>query len=840
MADGPLLGADTPRSGHAPALPDLRARLRVHVLSGERRGSSVLLGGSLIRIGRAPGNTVCLPDDRAVSAQHAKIVRFPDAFVLLDLDSTNGTFLNGERVERARLRDGDVIQLAPGGPALRLEILPTDGDDRDSQATVVIPNFAELAGRRVTGSIVRELALDRPAIDVGRGAEAHLRLDSPIVSKLHARFASRQGVLTVEDLRSANGTYLEGRRIERAQLTLGDRVVVGPFQIEVLLGRLRVLDTRNRARLDAQGLTVRSNGRAIIEDVSLALPPGTFTAIIGPSGAGKTTLLSALSGTRPADQGRVWLNGVDLYEGLAAMKSSLGIVPQDDIVHRELTVAESLAFAARLRLPPDTDAADRARRCASVLATLELTDRARVPVRRLSGGQRKRVSIGMELLTEPSLLFLDEPASGLDPGLEESLMLLLRELSYKGKTVVLVTHSLDHVSLCDQVILLADGRLIYAGRSSDLTDFFGIPGLPALYPRLKEQRVEEWRRAFQRSAAPAPSASSSAEGPSAVPADEPARLPPVERPHPVRQLIVLTQRQATITGRDLRNAALLMAQAPIIAGLIGLSLLYGSSELAFTKPRNTILFLLALTAVWFGCSNAAREIVKERAIYLRERMINLGLGPYLASKVVVQAAIAAVQCLVFFAILDLWFGIPGRPLLVLAAMLLASLVGILLGLALSALATSADRALTLLPILLIPQVLFTLPAVQMDMKGPAGVVAKAMPTWWAFDLMRRCALAPDEATPHDALEARLKAGQPLLLTRQRFEAMFRQGYPVFEYRDRIEITWTAAAPERLALRLPVWLGAWRPAVVDGLVLVLFGAALAQVAGLSLKRLDRRR
>ena len=211
----------------------------------------------------------------------------------------------------------------------------------------------------------------------------------------------------------------------------------------------------------------------------------------------------------------------------------------------------------------------------------------------------------------------------------------------------------------------------------------------------------------------------------------------------LRQLAILTSRYFRTVTRDGRNAALLLAQAPLIAYLIGLSLLYGGSDIAYTKPKNTILFLLAMTAVWFGCSNAARELVKERAIYLRERMVNLRIVPYVLSKVVVLSAFAFIQCVLLLFILDVWFGVPGSMGLMLGGMLLASLVGILLGLALSALVGSADRAMTLLPILLIPQVLFTIPAVQMDMKGPAGIVARAMPTWWAYDLLRRVALEPD-------------------------------------------------------------------------------------------------
>jgi len=288
-----------------------------------------------------------------------------------------------------------------------------------------------------------------------------------------------------------------------------------------------------------------------------------------------------------------------------------------------------------------------------------------------------------------------------------------------------------------------------------------------------------------------------------------------------------------------RNAGLLLAQAPVIATLTGVSLLYGESDIAYTKPKNTILFLLALTSFWFGCSNAVRELVKERGIYLRERMVNLGILPYVLSKLGVLGLLAAVQCLLFLLILDRWFGVPGSFAAQLGAMLLGAVVGILLGLALSALASTADRAMTLLPLLLIPQVLFTSPAVQMDMKGASGIVARAMPTWWSFDMMRRVALAPVQSIDDDALEAQLAEGGPVLMTRHRFQAMLSDGYMMFDYRDAIEVTWVASLPDALGERLPEALGRRRAAAVDVLVLLGLAAILLAATVLLIRRLDRR-
>jgi ABC transport system ATP-binding/permease protein len=811
--------------------PGADSRIRMTFLSGTREGSSLELGGAVIRIGRAQGAAVWTPDDPMVSAQHAKVVRLEEAYVVIDLESTNGTLLNGRRTARAPLRDGDILQLGTGGPEVRVTVLAAERAPGRQAATVVIPHFAELAKRTGGGVLLREIALDTGTLTVGRALASGLVLDSPIVSRQHARFTVVEGGLAVQDLDSSNGTFVGGRRTDRAILVPGERAVVGPYEL-VAVGpaagegrwRLHLVDTRSRVRLDARALTAAAGGRTILGGVSLSLPAGSFTAIIGPSGAGKSTLLSALNGARPADSGEVLLNGADLYRSFARLKSVLGYVPQEDIVHRELTVAQSLEFTARLRLPPRTTAVERRKRVADVLATLELTDHAKTPIHRLSGGQRKRVSIAVELLTEPNVLFLDEPTSGLDPGLEESLMLLLRELSYKGKTVVLVTHTLDNIHLCDAIVLLVDGRLAYFGPAAEARAHFGIEHMPALYGRLKERAPEQWEASY---AATDTHRRRIAEPLAALAAEPPAADTRHARPGAgqLRQVRVLTARYLATLLRDGRNLGLMVAQAPVVAGLIGLSLLYGPSEVGYSKPKNTILFLLALVAVWFGCSNAVRELVKERALYIRERMVNLRVVPYVLSKVLVLGAVAFVQCLLFYLILDRWFGIPGRGTLVVGAMMLAAVTGILLGLAVSALVGTPDRAMTLLPILLIPQVLFTSPAVQMDMKGPAALVARAMPSWWAYDLLRRVALEEYEAIDDATLERHLEAAEPTLMTRRRFEHMLQEGYLMFQYRGATEITWVASLPDRLAERLPPSWGYWRPAAVDALVLAAFAAVL---------------
>jgi ABC-type multidrug transport system ATPase subunit/pSer/pThr/pTyr-binding forkhead associated (FHA) protein len=800
---------EAPGEAPEPPIPP-GSRLRLEVTRGTRAGESAEAGGRVVRLGRAPTNTVAFPAEAIVSAQHCKIVRLEDGFVLVDLESTNGTFVNGRPVRRARLKAGDLIELGPGGPELRVALF---GRAESTGATVLIPNFADLASRRGEATLVEERELPDGGLLIGRGDGASLRLESPIVSQAHARLVWSPLETVLEDLGSSNGTYVNGTRVRRRAVGPGDDVVIGPFRLEIAGRRVAVRDTRRHAELVAEGLVVSAGDRRILDGVSLRLAPGTFTAIIGPSGSGKSTLLKALCGARPAAHGQVSVSGRDLYSRPETAAGLVGYVPQDDVVHAELTPAECLDYAARLRLPADTSTPERRRRVEAVLATLELSERARVPIRRLSGGQRKRVSIGTELVTDPDLLFLDEPTSGLDPGLEESLMLLLRELSFKGKTVAVVTHTLDHIGLCDALVLLAAGRVVFAGPPRDALRRFGIAHPTELYARLKERPAEEWTVGAERGA-------SRAVAPPPRPAAAPGAL---------RQLGVLVARYLRILGRDGRNAALLLAQAPLIAGLIGLSLQYGAGDLGYTKPKNTLLFLLGLTAVWFGCSNAARELVKERALWARERLAGLRPLPYVASKLVVLTGLAVMQCAALLTILHAWFGIPGFGAPLLLAMVLAAAVGTLLGLVVSALATTADRAMTVLPIVLIPQVLFTFPAVQLDMRGPAGVVARAMPTWWSFDALRRLALRADEGESDDALDARLQSGRPALMTKARFERMLQDGYSMWNYRSRVEITWTASGPERWGAALPARLGHWRPLAVDLGALAAIGVGLFAAA-----------
>ena len=287
-------------------------------------------------------------------------------------------------------------------------------------------------------------------------------LDHPQVSRYHAMI-ERMGVgrYRIHDLKSANGVFVGNKRIERESwLKDDDEIQIGPFRLDLKQGNIRQMEDRGM-RLDVLHLQKWvSKEKNLLQDISLAIAPQEFVALVGLSGAGKSTLMNALTGFNPATHGAVFVNDIDLYKNFDLFRNELGYVPQKDIVHAELSVYAALDYVAQLRMPPDTTPDERHKRILEVLEDLDLTERKDLPIHKLSGGQLKRVSIGVELLTKPRLFYLDEPTSGLDPGTEYNMMKLLRHLADQGRTIVLITHATKNVMMCDKVIFVVRGGYV--------------------------------------------------------------------------------------------------------------------------------------------------------------------------------------------------------------------------------------------------------------------------------------------------------------------------------------------------------------------------------------------
>jgi ABC-type multidrug transport system ATPase subunit/CRP-like cAMP-binding protein len=330
----------------------------------------------------------------------------------------------------------------------------------------------EEAGRSSTQGMHIPLAGEKDVIKIGRADSNDIVIADPQVARVHAVIQRIGAGHQIVDLNSPTGTYVNGERIQAQALRDGDEIWIASHPIHFDRGALTAYARPGGIRVDALDLTrLVGSGDVTLHDVSLSIYPGELVCIVGASGAGKTTLLNGLSGLQPATSGRVLYNGIDYYTYFDLFRRSLGYVPQDDIVHPELTVEQTLYYAARLRLPDDTNREEIGERISDVLATLELTDCRGLEVRSLSGGQRKRVSIGVELLTQPGIFYLDEPTSGLDPGLDARMMDLFRKLADGGRTVVLTTHNLaTGLRLGTRAAVLDRGRLVHeqaVGSSSD-------------------------------------------------------------------------------------------------------------------------------------------------------------------------------------------------------------------------------------------------------------------------------------------------------------------------------------------------------------------------------------
>jgi ABC transport system ATP-binding/permease protein len=598
---------------------------------------------------------------------------------------------------------------------------------------------------------------------VGRTADNDLPIDHPLISRHHARFDRSGPRWTVTDLGSTNGTYVNGRRVTATEpLTIGDVVDLGGSRLVLLdESRLERRDYRGNTRIEAQDVAISAGGRCLIEGVSLTLVPSELAGLMGPSGAGKTTLMTALNGYLPPSAGRILFNGQDLYASFDHFRLGIGYVPQDDILHGELTVAEALYFTARLRLPSDTSDEEIRRRIDGVLEQLHIahirdsiigTATRKV----VSGGERKRVNVAMELLHDPPVLFLDEPTSGLSSEDALTVMQGLRELAREGRTILLTIHqpSREVFRLMDNLAVVsrdvagrAPARLVYYGPAYPEAIRFFNPGRElAAEPSpegvlrgLAEHPTADWLERYRRSDLKQRFVDQRA-GRGLMRGDAPP--PPRRPPATWRQALVLMRRGLTLKTRDVWNSSILLAQAPIIAVLLVL-IFRGASRGdgdAMQLQRagvatSTVLFLMNIAAIWFGCSNAAREIVAEWAVFSRERMVGLRLTAYLASKLGLLSLIGLAQCVLLLVIVRLGCRVDAPWPQLLLCLFLSTLAGTSLGLLISALARSSEVAISLVPLAILPMVVLggmMQPVHAMDQ--PARTLAHLVPSRWSFEL----------------------------------------------------------------------------------------------------------
>ncbi|THA81507.1 FHA domain-containing protein [Streptomyces sp. A0592] len=716
-------------------------------------GSTTMTPGRTYHVGRDPLCEVCFEDAR-VSWHHAVLRPDGDHWTVEDEDSTNGTWADGHRVHEwsvgvgSELRFGD----AQDGPRAVL-IAPGPGPGPAGARPARVSNPSMTTTFRQPSAVLPLPA--RTAVRIGRAVDNDLVIDELDVSRRHAELrALADGSYEIADLGSHNGTYLNGAPVTGAvPLTEGDIVGIGHLAFCLVGDRLQEYEDTGEVTLDVQGLTVAvDRGRkTLLDEVSFPVGAKCLLAVIGPSGAGKSTLLGALTGLRPADRGAVLYDGRDLYRDYAELRSRIGLVPQDDILHSQLTVRRALVYAAELRFPQDTAKPERRRRVDEVIGELGLEQRAAQPIHSLSGGQRKRVSVALELLTKPSLLFLDEPTSGLDPGMDRSVMHMLRGLADDGRTVIVVTHSVLSLDVCDRLLVLAPGgRIAYYGPPAETLGHFGFSEWPEAFEAFENQRDRDWAGEYAASTAHRKYVLGAARQPwygsayrtaaeAASPADH-VPPPPPKAQSWGSQLSTLVRRYAAALAAD-RTFLAIMIALPFVMGAMARAL--AGSRLTQETAINALL-ILSVGGVLTGAANAVRELVKERVIYRRERAVGLSRSAYLMSKVVVLGAVTVAQAVVLtlVALYGVDLNAPGgrgvlmQPLAeITIAVALLAFSAMMLGLLVSALVRKEEVTMPLLVLLAIVQVVFCGALLELDGVPVIAQLAWLVPSRWALGAM---------------------------------------------------------------------------------------------------------
>lgn len=758
-----------------PPIPDAGA----DILAVEVEGRTYhLTPERMWTVGRYYGADLVL-DEPSVSRRHARIFRDGAQWWIADEGSANGTWTAERRIASMMvgagglsvrlgsahgpeliLRHGDpteVTHVAGAFPAVPSVQPPTSALDSPQGIPPHVPPHvvppqavppqavspqAVSPGPEGSSPAPEGLPLTPGVLRIGRSRSNDLVLTDLLVSRRHAEIVVRpDGAMTVRDLGSANGTFVGGQRLTgETAFTASTVVTIGSSRIRRVGERLvHEVDSGDIA-FGAHEITVRVDGATLVNGVSFSLPPRSLMAIVGPSGAGKSTLLGALTGLRPATSGNVVYAGRDLYRHYAELRQRIGFVPQEDILHTALTLEQALGYGAELRFPADTSSEERGARVREVASELRLTDRLSVPIGKLSGGQRKRASTALELLTRPSLLFLDEPTSGLDTDLDREVMQRLRQIADDGRTVVVVTHNLTHLEVCDTVMVLAEGGYVaYVGPPSGAFAHFGASTWADVFASLKTASGEQWLQRFAGS----PARTRVAESPASIPTGLPAPQTSTERIRPASPLVqfgTLVRRQIRVMTTDRTVAAILVA-SPVVLALIARAV-PGERGLAH-DPANLdarqVLLVLVVGACLMGSAAAVRELVKERAIYRRERAVGLSVDVYLASKVVVlgvitlfQGAVLTVAALAGRPPPDLSLLFPAGITEVVVVVALVAATSMVLGLVISALVRDENQAMPLLVVLNMAQLVLCGGLVPIVDRFPLEYLAGLFPARWGF------------------------------------------------------------------------------------------------------------
>ncbi|WP_052851653.1 FHA domain-containing protein [Streptomyces avicenniae] len=751
-------------------------------------------------LGRDPQGDLVLQDTR-VSWRHATVRWSGQTWTLEDHGSTNGTWVNGQRVQFVPLVPGTAVHLgnANDGPRLTFSapavtagqpqqpaygpggVPPSQAQGTPPPQHQQQPPPAQPSYQQQAPSVPQQqqrpaqqpaqahgYAADRGATSlyqlaigqvtrIGRALENELVVSDLQVSRLHAEFlAQPDGRFEIRDLGSHNGTFVNGQRLEKnGRRAIGpqDTVGIGHSTFRLVGSQLQEFVDTGEVSFSARHLTVQVGGGklTILNDVSFGVPEKSLVGVIGPSGSGKSTLLRALTGYRPATYGEVLYDGRNLYRHFAELRNRIGLVPQDDILHTALPIRQALRLAAQLRFPGDVAESERNARVEEVLAELKLGHHATKRISSLSGGQRKRVSVALELLTKPSLIFLDEPTSGLDPGMDRDVMQLLRGMADDGRTVLVVTHSVAELDLCDRVLVMAPGGgVAYFGPPKEALNFFGYETWADVFSAFENYRDYDWMGRWRGSQHYQMYAAESDAGPAQPQQQMAPQLAAMAQQQKAQswasQVWTLMRRYAAVIFADRGFLGLSLA-LPVVLGLVSAvipadhGLGPGPVERQGRNGDASIVLLVLVVGMCFtGAANAVRELIKERVIYERERAVGLSRSAYLMSKVFVLGFVTVVQAAIIafigFAPREMPTDgviLDGSPALEMTFVLMAlGCTSMMIGLVISALVRTSEMTMPLLVMISVVQLVFT--GALFQVHGTLGVeqIAWLMPSRWAL------------------------------------------------------------------------------------------------------------
>jgi len=779
--------------------------------------------------------------DSRVSWRHGVMRAEADGWVIEDLDSTNGTFLGAQRLDRIDIREECVVRLGnpDDGPVLRCvpqvaapaappaaappldhpgtalsmpaapapaapapaapEAEPEPAPRRDSEswwqpAQEPEPAPRDYAPRHGSGAPPQDfqppadypsprdypspqpavapqppqpvqpaaavqaemlpsvdrrptsrMPLPAKAMRIGRVPDNDVVLSDLNVSRHHAELRkSPTGQYEIVDLGSHNGTFVNGQRVTKQVLTEQDLVSIGSSTFRLTGGELRQFVDDGNITFTAQELVVKAGSKVLLDHVSFPIPEKCLLGVIGPSGAGKSTLLGALTGMRPATTGTVLYDNRDLYQNYNELRYRIGLVPQESVLHTQLTARRALQYSAELRFPADVKPAERDGRVDEVMGELGLTRHANTRADRLSGGQLKRVNVAQELLTKPSLLFLDEPTSGLDPGLDKSVMEQMRDLAHDGRTVIVVTHSVDNLDTCDRLLVLVPGgRIAYYGPPEEGLAYFGQARWAEVFQAFDRYPDRDWAAEYAASPAYAQYVlGQRSQPPQAQEGQELAATPPPQRRGAFSQMATLTRRYVRVIASD-RGYLTFMILLPILLGALisQVPATFGLAGAPHSNPdAGTLLLIMVICACLAGMASSVRELVKERSILTRERAAGLSSGAYLVSKLLVLGVISILQSTLLVLIGVSWRQFPAQGAFLTGAPLIEVILGIAvlavasmcLGLLVSAMVSTSEKAMPFLVLFTMVQVVLSGYVVPLANNPGLKQFSMIAPSRWGF------------------------------------------------------------------------------------------------------------